>query len=561
MSKGQCKPRNQPLKRALGRCKARETIEIIDVEDKDAEDKEDEDDVKIIEGEKSHHRMRRNSPPSEVINIDDDDEDAAAAYQYSNFNSPSSEESKSGTSPMTTRPSSEHRKNKCDIGPSRNRLGLGSSSSESCSLGSDSSSESINSDSSSSDCEIMGDVSGNIREQWERAALKKKMSHKAPVYSEDENFENEVFAEPFKEIHVQPSSNGSDIGCKNNFCSVPSTSYFSSPWNFDAKAANNDIDLTSDFFYDNPTMETGPNEMNPKYVPEDTYSDVFHEFTDPKVATKDPDLGTVHKDREPDIVCKDPDTETILNPYPEINVPNATTSCGNNVTGQKTADVEEIENIYMEEQDMSSHQFLRSTLFNGKTKFEVSTAPSSEEEMDNDHTAPESRMQVQDGLIINREKYKETDEYRQAAEEEWAARQRELQMQAEEAQRLKRKKKAETLRLVDMERRQRQRIEEVRELQKKDEETINLKEKIRAGVRRELEILEIRHRDMASVLRALGVPVKGGLLPTSQEVNAAYKQALLKFHPDRASRSDIHQQVKSEETFKLISRLKEKSLL
>lgn len=40
-------------------------------------------------------------------------------------------------------------------------------------------------------------------------------------------------------------------------------------------------------------------------------------------------------------------------------------------------------------------------------------------------------------------------------------------LQAEEAQRLKRKRKAETLRLLEMERRQKQRLEEIRESQKK----------------------------------------------------------------------------------------------
>lgn len=45
------------------------------------------------------------------------------------------------------------------------------------------------------------------------------------------------------------------------------------------------------------------------------------------------------------------------------------------------------------------------------------------------------------------------------------------------------------------------------------------------------------------------------------QVHAAYKRALLKFHPDRASRSDIRQQVEAEEKFKLISRMKERLLL
>ena len=44
------------------------------------------------------------------------------------------------------------------------------------------------------------------------------------------------------------------------------------------------------------------------------------------------------------------------------------------------------------------------------------------------------------------------------------------------------------------------------------------------------------------------------------QVHSAYKQALLKFHPDRASRTDIRQQVEAEEKFKLISRMKEKFL-
>lgn len=39
--------------------------------------------------------------------------------------------------------------------------------------------------------------------------------------------------------------------------------------------------------------------------------------------------------------------------------------------------------------------------------------------------------------------------------------------QAEEAQRLRKRKKAESMRLLDMQRRQKQRVEEVRETQKK----------------------------------------------------------------------------------------------
>ncbi|KAH6831660.1 Chaperone DnaJ-domain superfamily protein [Perilla frutescens var. hirtella] len=164
-------------------------------------------------------------------------------------------------------------------------------------------------------------------------------------------------------------------------------------------------------------------------------------------------------------------------------------------------------------------------------------------------------------IFNEREKLKETDEYKRAIEEEWASRQQALQIQAEEAQlerRLRKRRKAESMRLLDMEKRQKQRIEEMRSIQKKDEENMNLKDTIRAEVRNELKKLEVGCKDMASLLHKLGIPVGSGPTPSPQEVHAAYKRALLTFHPDRASRSDIRQQVEAEEKIKLINRLKEK---
>ncbi|KAE9605607.1 putative DnaJ domain-containing protein [Lupinus albus] len=163
----------------------------------------------------------------------------------------------------------------------------------------------------------------------------------------------------------------------------------------------------------------------------------------------------------------------------------------------------------------------------------------------------------QTDIINEREKLKETDEYKRVIEEEWAARQRQLQIQAEEAQRLRKRKKAEAQRLLEMQRRQKERIEEVRETQKKDEEFMNLKEQLRVEIQRGLIILETQCRDMASLLRGLGIHVGGGIR-LADEVRAAYKRALLKFHPDRASKADIRGQVEAEEKFKLISRMKDK---
>lgn len=168
---------------------------------------------------------------------------------------------------------------------------------------------------------------------------------------------------------------------------------------------------------------------------------------------------------------------------------------------------------------------------------------------------------VERDIINERERLKETDEYKRATEEEWASRQRQLQIQAEEAQRLRKRRRAESMRLLDMERRQKQRLEEVRATQKQDEENLNMKEQFRVEIRNELTKLEMTCIDMASLLRGLGIQVGGGVYPLPQEVHAAYKRALLRFHPDRASRNNIRQQVEAEEKFKLISRMKEKLLV
>ncbi|XP_017231389.1 uncharacterized protein LOC108205815 isoform X2 [Daucus carota subsp. sativus] len=177
----------------------------------------------------------------------------------------------------------------------------------------------------------------------------------------------------------------------------------------------------------------------------------------------------------------------------------------------------------------------------------------------NDVGNGQSFMDESNGSVFfNREMLKETDEYRRSVQEELEARQRELQIQAEEAQRLKRlekRKKAAAMRLLDMEKRQKLRVEEIRNTQKKDEENLNLKEQIRTRVRKDLDRLEAACHDMESILRGLGINVNG-----VNGVHVAFKRALLTFHPDRASQSDIRKQVEAEEKFKLVTRMKEKYL-
>ncbi|KAL6543731.1 hypothetical protein OROGR_010228 [Orobanche gracilis] len=109
-----------------------------------------------------------------------------------------------------------------------------------------------------------------------------------------------------------------------------------------------------------------------------------------------------------------------------------------------------------------------------------------------------------------------------------------------------------------MERRQKERLEQIRNTRKKDEEDTNMKDRVRAEVRMELNDLEVSCHSMASLLHLLGISVGGWPYPLPQQVQTAYKRALLTFHPDRASQSDIRQQVEAEEKFKLINRLKEK---
>ncbi|EPS60850.1 hypothetical protein M569_13949 [Genlisea aurea] len=122
------------------------------------------------------------------------------------------------------------------------------------------------------------------------------------------------------------------------------------------------------------------------------------------------------------------------------------------------------------------------------------------------------------------------------------------------------RRKAESLRLLDMERRQKERLEDIRNTQKKEEEILEQREKIRTEVVKELRELESGCRNMASLLHSLRIPVAGWPYPSPQQVKTSYRKALIAFHPDRASRSDIRRQVEAEEKFKLIRSLEQKNM-
>ncbi|KAL8549270.1 hypothetical protein ACS0TY_008207 [Phlomoides rotata] len=200
-----------------------------------------------------------------------------------------------------------------------------------------------------------------------------------------------------------------------------------------------------------------------------------------------------------------------------------------------------------------------------ETKLQEDDSMSNIQQQENKDDLPSQNGDTQETCIISeREKLKETDEYKRAVEEEWASRQQALQIQSEEARRLRqlrKRRRLESMRLLDMERRQKERIEEVRNIQKKDEENMNLKETIRGEVRNELKKLETKCKDMAPLLHMLGIQVGSWPHPSPQEVQTAYKRAMLTFHPDRAPQFDIRKQVEAEEKFKLVNRIKEKLCL
>ncbi|KAL3697919.1 hypothetical protein R1sor_011995 [Riccia sorocarpa] len=163
------------------------------------------------------------------------------------------------------------------------------------------------------------------------------------------------------------------------------------------------------------------------------------------------------------------------------------------------------------------------------------------------------------GLIAMKERLKQTSEFRQADEQEWASRQRELLRQQQEAQRLRKLRQRERLdadRKLEMERKQKQRVQELRLNQMKAEKDMDEKEQIRGRVRDTLEYQASRCPDVASLLRTLGIKVEGGNNPSEAQVNAAFKRALVKFHPDRVGDGDVRRLVEAEETFKLINRMK-----
>jgi len=534
MSRGQYLPRNQSARRVLERCRTRSNIEIIDV------DKEKIDLVIDVEetshlGSRGSGTTRRNGCPNGVISIDDEDEstddsirnvhsDAARKdFCPASSNSLMSEESKSNECPMTSRKeippfrSTQYVKKCHDVGPSVNRFGL-SESSESCSSESDSNefdSERINSDSDSSDCEIMEDSSGNIREQWERAALKKKMSDRVQFGSDVQASASGSSADAglFSE---EPTYCKIDIdNCINKVCSnyseeIPADTYTKNPsyekentsfnipadnglhHSFQKKNADSTDLATNEKNADSTDLGTNDATNIGHKEPEHTSETCSHRaqstyetlsdnlrfgFRDPETVhcTSMCDLNMQHdpKIKDDDVRDLDKDEQVPLattsgtaglhgessiwgkmGPCPgQSSPPNPRSSPDNNIQDKKkhlpgepslsmqpqSDSVASPETACLQRKDESSCD--KSSSWNyqcpDSSPLNVDCGPPCNTNGGSGATAriiaSDTRHhdipQVHTGFICERERHKESDEYRRAVEEEWAARQRQLQIQ------------------------------------------------------------------------------------------------------------------------------------
>lgn len=491
MSRGQLQPRNQPVRQVLGRCKTRDTIEIIDVDKLNT-------DVVIIDVEETSCQggsgTVRSTCPS-VISIEDEDEGAddssrnvhadatSNVFFPATSNSPMSEGSKSDDFHMTSR---KRMRKYDDVGPSGNCFGLGVSSEDwseydNAEYDSD---ESSSSDSDSSDCEIIED-SSVIREQWERAASMKKKSDRRYFGSDDqasasgstadagmysgeethseidiENVIKKVYSSYTKEVPASSCPNNLSSEKENLSSNMTATAELGDPsWKRHVSTTDVDVDGITNIGHKG--HEHASETCTPRAEP--TYENLSNNLNmqhDQKI--KDDDASSHDKDKHvpaPTTVCADGlhGESSFLGKSGPCTVQSS--SCkSQSWDGEQLTPVEDRPSFSMHPQsdsitsetagflekeklsfnEPSSFSLNRSdNLLNvdGETTPEVPPvcntiggSGTSGKSVPSD-TRPQDIPQEHSDLICERERHKESDEYRRAVEEEWAARQRQLQIQ------------------------------------------------------------------------------------------------------------------------------------
>lgn len=79
------------------------------------------------------------------------------------------------------------------------------------------------------------------------------------------------------------------------------------------------------------------------------------------------------------------------------------------------------------------------------------------------------------------------------------------------------------------------------------------KEKMRVTIRHKLAMQVGSAKSLHSVLKAFGIPIDGGFVPSQAQLQKAYKKATIMFHPDKHVGAGLQKQLEAEETFKIIS--------
>lgn len=216
MSRGKLQQNMQSKSGNLGGCQSRDNfgdVEIIDLDSGDA-------DVEIIDAPGSSHqgskfvRKEATSSPNCVISIDDDDDD-----------------DESGTD-------SHAETSGCRYSRPRNRYGLDfTSETESFATGSSGSKDSSGvgfSEGEGSDCEILDDSSGSIRQEWERAHSRKTTPPDKVETTPCGNVEhrsNKSFEDRFNDCFGDCSSSRNKFGLHGDggACSAPNADSSENP--------------------------------------------------------------------------------------------------------------------------------------------------------------------------------------------------------------------------------------------------------------------------------------------------------------------------------------------